>query len=122
MNVNKTSEIHSLLALALEILGKSSTDPFVVNAASHYLLKLSVISPSDGEQVVRDIRNALSSPKTDFTDSLDDNKAFLSARHDAYVAAKNAVNHYVGLRRPDLTVVVSSYIVESDRSETIRVQ
>ena len=102
MGATETSLAISTLALALRALASATSDASAGSTASYYANLLEATDPTQGEELARQVRDQLNSPKTDFTDGLDRSEAFLLARHLAYDAAQAAVNHYVGLRRPDL--------------------
>lgn len=106
MVATETDTVLSHLIDALRNLAAATSDSKVIGAAAHYARLLQTTQPSRCEDLVRRIRDELNSPKTVFTDSLDNDDSFGSARDAAYVAAKAAANHYVGLRRPDLAAVV----------------
>jgi hypothetical protein len=108
MIATDTRTVLASLALALRDLATSTADSSVINSASHYSRELEVVIPSQGEILARGIRDALSNPKSDFTDSLDGSESFRAARAAALSVAQAAVNHYIGLRRPDLATVVSA--------------
>ncbi|WP_143006786.1 hypothetical protein [Aquimonas voraii] len=102
----ETDTVLSNLTDALRNLAAATSDSTTISAAGHYARLLQTTPPSRCEDLVRRISDELNSPKTFFTDSLDNSDSFRSARDAAYVAAKAAVNHYVCLRRPDLAAVV----------------
>jgi hypothetical protein len=92
--------VHSLRGLA-----SVTSDEGARSAALHFAGLLEIAQCDQGENLVRQIRDQLNSPKTDFTDSSDDRAQFRAARSSAYRAAQAAVNYYVELRRPDLAVL-----------------
>ncbi len=102
MAATETDTVLSHLTDALRKLAAATSDSTAISSAGHYARVLQETPPSRCEDLVRRIRDELNSPKTVFTDSLDSSDSFLSARDAVYFAAKAAVNHYVGLRRPDL--------------------
>ena len=106
MTATETDVALARLADALRRLAASTSDSSAINSAGYYIRLLEATPPSHGENLVRRIRDALNDPKTDFTDSMDHSESFRAARGAAYGAAQSAINHYIGLRRPDLAFVV----------------
>jgi hypothetical protein len=102
----ETREIVSALIGALRALAASTSDLDAAKVATRYA-ELLELNPNT-EKWVYEVRDALSNHKTDFTDSFDHSQSFSEAREAARKSAQAAVSHYVGLRRPELAIIIKA--------------
>ena len=98
---NKYDSCLADLTMALRELAEHTTDMSVANSAYRFVRMLEQANPENAEDIVQTIRHEFSSPKTDFTDSMDRSE-FMSRAADAAHAAKS---YYFSLRRPDLIAI-----------------
>ena len=104
----ETRDILAYLAGALHELASATTDSYVASAARRYAAILTGPATGQMEALVRQVRDDLSNHKTSFNDSFDESQGVEQARQKACTQAQDAVNYFVGLRRPDLAAVVGT--------------
>lgn len=102
----KGSALVSALQTMLAALHETSTDEAVRRTIRFYQTECQRADSTSLESLAATIRDELSNYKTTFTDTLDQNPAYIQAVGATRVAAQAVVSYCVGLRRPELASLV----------------
>jgi len=105
MSLEDERDVIAGLAEKLGRIAQATSDPYEAQVAFANVRQLELRISSELEALVRAVRDELEHYKGCYNDSFDQTDTLHALRSDARVAAKRAVNYFVGKRRPDLDFV-----------------